>query len=200
MNTHIETHIAFSSDLNIGAEYNRLISHSKSNWILLLDHDVLLVNPEWYYICQQAISQYPDAALFTCYCNAYTKHDGNVNQRYDAPSLNDPVLDHRLFAKKLFVENQFSCRPFSGNSIGFFMLISKEKWHKAGGFRPDGIFGVDFNFVNRLRQNKFQTIIIEGLYTLHLHYRDGTWIKNKKSTKELWEEYVNHKKNRVDNQ
>lgn len=194
MSIQIETHIAFSTDLNIGAEYNRLISNSQSDWILLLDHDVLMVNPEWHYICQQAIQQYPDAALFTCYCNAYTKHNGNVNQRYDAPGLNDSVLDHRRFAKKIFTENQFKCNPFSGNSIGFFMLISKEKWRKAGGFRPNGIFGVDFNYINRLRKNKFQTYLIEGLYTLHLHYRDDAWISNKRSTKELWGEYVQSKK------
>lgn len=194
MMPHITTYIPFCTDLNIGAEYNRLISQSKTPWVLILDHDVLLVNPEWYHICQQAILQHPDTALFSCYCNSYTKHDGNVNQRYDAPPLDASVLDHRRFARQVFDQNQFNCREFSGNSIGFFMLINKDKWAAAGGFRETGIFGVDFNFINRLRKNNLSTRLIEGLYALHLHYRDGAWIENKKSTKELWHEYITQKK------
>ena len=65
----ISVHIPYSTEGNIGNSYNNIIENSKTNWILLLDHDVFLaLNAKWYEICMNTIIKH-NPALASCWTN-----------------------------------------------------------------------------------------------------------------------------------
>ena len=113
---------------------------SPHEWVLLLDHDVLLLHPSWYEVCQRAIREHPDAGLFTCFTNnVMCKHQRDPG----APAGHD-FAAHRARAKALWETHGYRCTENAKWLIaGFFTLTSKTAWAKAGGFPEEGFFGVD---------------------------------------------------------
>ena len=118
----IDVHIAYEPGGQIGADYNRIMRESPHEWILFLDHDVLLLHPSWYEVCQAAIKDHPNAGLLTCYTNNIAcKHQ----KLCDSPEGHDISL-HRARARALWRSSGNRCTENSRHLIGgFFMLTSK---------------------------------------------------------------------------
>ena len=162
----LETKIPYVSSGALGEEYNRLMSEAKTDWVLFLDHDVLLCNPHWYQICKKAIEQFPDAGMFTCYTNAIScKY-----QKTKAPSSKASIWEHLKFGEEVFNKGGFWCTPV-GVISGFFMLVSKKAWEDVGGFPANGFFKEDRGFSGRLLKKKYRIMRMNGLYVYHV-YKD----------------------------
>ena len=181
--------IPFDPEANLGREYNRIMRESQREWILFLDHDVLLLNPHWYHICSKAIEREPAAGIFTC----LTGNIGSPAQVLtDAPTDCDPISLHRQVAFKLWRQKQYLLSDITGHKIsGFFLLTSKPAWERAGGFPEGGVFGIDRAYQRRIIGSGQRIFRMDGLYVLHCRDRSsGSWIEGIKTSKELWSEYV----------
>lgn len=191
----IDTRIAFSPDGNLGAEYNRIIEESNHEWILFIDHDVLLLNPHWYLLCTKAIEQHPETGLFTC----YTNNIGGPDQKaHGCPGKEANIMEHRLHAKQLFETNQFNCSVIDGNKCsGMFLLINKSAWKAVGGFNKKGLFKLDWDFGRAVQNKNYKVMRIDGLYVYHIRDRAlGSWIEGIKTSKEVRDERMKHKDKR----
>lgn len=171
----IDVRIAYEPGGKIGQDYNRIMRETAHEWVLFLDHDVLLLHPSWYEVCQEAIRSYPKAGLFTCYTNNIACKHQKDN---DAPAGHD-ILEHRGRARELWDLHQFGATLNRKWLIaGFVMLTSKSAWEKAGGFPEDGFFGVDNEYDRRIRKAGLKTYRLDGLYCYHIRDREGeNWIE-----------------------
>jgi hypothetical protein len=156
---------------------------SAHEWVLFLDHDVLLLHPSWYEVCQRAISEHSDGGLFTCFTNNIgCKHQKDAG----APKGHD-IGAHRARARALWDANGYRCTENPKYLIGgFFMLTSKAAWQKAGlaagcveaGFPENGFFGVDNEYHRRVMKAGFKCYRMDGLYAYHIRDRQGgNWIE-----------------------
>lgn len=171
----IDIRIAYEPGAKIGQDYNRIMRETAHEWVLFLDHDVLLLHPSWYEVCQRAIREHPDAGLLTCFTNNIAcKHQKDPG----APRGHD-VAHHRARARVLWEEHGYACTENRRWLIGgFFMLTSKAAWRKADGFPEDGFFGVDNEYHHRIMKAGFKCYRMDGLYGYHLRDRQGgNWIK-----------------------
>lgn len=167
----ISTKIPYNLSGNLGAEYNRLMEESTTEWTLFLDHDVLLCNPHWYYICERVIEENPDAGMFTCYTNA-------ISCRYQvikSPKFKSTVKEHIDFAMDLFENNKYSVDEIPELS-GLFMLVKKKAWADVGGFENEGFFTIDRKFSRKIRRSDYGLYRINGLYVYHI-YKDKPKLK-----------------------
>jgi len=169
----IDVRIPFEPGARLGAEYNRIMMDSPCDWVLFLDHDVLILHPSWYAVCQEAIKKTPNAGLFTC----FTSVCGNVYQQCPGAPAGHDIKYHRIKARELWDKNGYNVTPIQKQLIaGFFMLTSRAAWRKAGGF-CEGFLGVDNDYHKRVMKAGMGVYRIDGIYAYHLRERkDGDWI------------------------
>jgi len=170
----IDTNIPYEPGGEVGQAYNRYMENA-DDWVLFLDQDVFLCNPNWYEICLDAIRFHGnEAGWITCWTNRI----GRTEQKHpDAPESND-IEEHRQFAKKLWDENGVQVTDITdmGKDLGsgFFMLTNKMVWRKVGGFK-DGFLGVDNDYHVRIRNHGFKMLRLDGLYVYHHYSREWFW-------------------------
>lgn len=165
-NPVIDVRIPFEPGKQLGFAYNRAMETIK-DWVLFLDHDVLLCNPAWYTICQEAIKQVGHKAGFiTCMTNRI----GNSAQQ-DTRCRGHDIKQHLLHSVALQMthkgklqETSITDTPFSG----FLILTHKQAWKDAGGF-TDGFLGVDNAYYRAVSNAGYKTYIIRGLYAYHIY-------------------------------
>jgi len=182
--TKIDVRIPFEPGGRLGWDYNRVMNEAKSDWVLLLDHDVFLaLNPHWYMICQKVISECEDdVGAFGCYAS----NIGNLQQRIaGSPSRNnDAIPKHIEFAKKVFDEFRYSTTQID-RITGMFMLIRKAAWKSVGGFANLRIFGADRKFSGQLIKGGWKMMRINGIYIYHFRdIRAKSWIEGEKVSRD----------------
>ncbi len=175
----IDVRIPFEPQGKLGVDYNRIMNESVHDWVLFVDHDVLLAtNLHWYHICQQAIINYSDAALFTC----YTNNIGCKYQRHEKAPKNQDIIQHREFAKYLWDTYKYNCQKIKEKGkllSGFLFLVSKKYWEIVGGFAAKGMYKEDNYYHKKLNNHKLPVYLIQGLYCYHLRDRSGnSWIED----------------------
>lgn len=187
--TKIDVRIAYEPGGRLGQDYNRIFSETPHQWVLLIDHDILLnTNPLWYTICQRAIEQHPDTGMFSCLTNAHHR----TPQRIKSSPGGLAADDHQAFARKIWEENRYRCdlvQPGT-NLAGFFMLISTDAWKSVGGFPGNGMFEEDWAFTQRLHQAGIPVRIMRGLYVLHAQRRTDSWDSEVETSKEIFEREI----------
>ncbi len=193
----IDVRIPFEPDGKLGMDYNRIMEESAQEWVLFLDHDVLIINPCWYQVCQEAIRKHPDAGIFTCWSN----NIGNKKQKSPgAPSSRHSLSLHKNHGRRVWLMYRYACSNIDPHLIGgFFLLTSKTAWQKAGRFRGTGLLGEDNEYHRRIMAAGYKAYRINGIYTVHLRERaEPTWIPGVKTTVEIWREYKKrHEKDRL---
>ena len=122
------------------------------------------------HLLESIIKENPDGKLFY----AVTNRISCDWQRNDhAPKGND-FAEHRNFGKLVSVEHKTKVKEIThpeGGS-GFFILVRKDLWEKVGGFKTDGMLGVDWNFYSRVRKAGEKIYLMPGVYLYHW-YRDN---------------------------
>ena len=183
----IDVRVPFEPNGRLGEDYNRIMEESAHEWVLFLDHDVLIVHPCWYQVCKAAIRQCPLAGIFTCWAN----NIGNKRQKWPgAPSLSHPLVRHKNLGRQIWLKYKYNLSQIDQDLIGgFFMLTSRTAWEKAGKFRGAGLLGEDNEYHRRIMAAGLKTYRIDGLYGIHLRERaEPTWIPGVKTTVEFWRE------------
>ena len=169
----INVYIPYEPEYRLGAAYNRIMQESAHEWNLLLDHDVILLNPQWYNMCQQAIlyleRESKPAGIITAMTNAFPLNfpNGYLPQiSYRSPKTTD-IAHHKQWADYLY--NRYNgiirevCWPLAFG--GCFMLTNKTAWATSGGFADE--YQCDFDYCDRLHRNGFKQYILPGLYIYH---------------------------------
>ena len=164
---NIDVHVPYKLGGNLGECYNDIMSQSK-DWVLFLDHDILLLRPEWYQCCIDAINQTGHKAGWI---SAVTNRIWCTDQKRAGAVDHDDIMEHIKFSNSLWrkykgvLRKPTSGRPFSG----FFLLTHKEAWEKTGGFM-DGFLGVDNDYYNKLLKCGYDTYIMPGVYSYHIYH------------------------------
>jgi len=162
----IEVVIPYSLDGNLGAEYNRIMENIK-DWVLFLDHDILILNKHWYRACVDAINRHGHkAGWISCMTNRIYCPD----QKCGVDVNNDNICFHIDVANGLWSKhNNKTYPPNSGVPFsGFFILTHKKAWEDAGGF-TDGFLGVDNDYYNKITGKGYETYIMPGIYSYHIY-------------------------------
>ena len=174
----IDVRIPYEPNGHLGYDYNRIMRETIYDWVLLLDHDIFLLNPNWYHICQEAIKTTPQAGLFTCRTNAH-----HTQQDTSAPA-GSSIMEHQEYAKKVWRERGMRVSRM-GKVAGFFMLVNKEAWRAVDGFPGEGMFGEDWSFSRKLNKAGWPVLCLEGLYVYHHKARTGTWVDGDVTAREV---------------
>lgn len=180
----IDVRIAFEPGARLGEDYNRIFRETEHDWVLIVDHDVLLLNPHWYTIAQHAIRSNPRAGIFTC----WTNNIGNPEQRDPiCPAADAPIREHRLHARRTFEQALFETTKIEGaRCSGMLLLIRVAAWSQAGGFPGVGMFREDWTFGRKVQQAGFEVRRMDGLYVYHVRDRsDGSWLPGEDTSKEI---------------
>ena len=169
----IDVRIPYAASGNLGEAYRETFRSTKKPWVLILDHDVLILHPNWYHVCMEAIKNHPDAGEFTCWTNVI----GGAQLDREAPGLNVSIPEQRKYARKVWDKYQYQCTLLNRKEqpiSGFFMLIKTEAFNKVSCL--DGFFHVDWDLKNRLVGAGYSTYRIDGLYAYHFRDRCPSWI------------------------
>ena len=165
MNPFIEVVIPYEVTARLGESYNRTMRKA-DDWVLFLDHDSYVCNPDWYDICLSVVERVGHkAGVITAVCN----RTANAEQKDRGAPLTNNLEDHYRRAKQLYKEHGLAFRDAMVNPqfTGFFILTHKKAWIDAGGFHEDG-FHVDGRYCDKVREKGYRMIVIPGLYFYHL--------------------------------
>lgn len=175
MRRHLPVIIPFMEEQSIGRAYNREMERLDNHgWAVLMDYDVMIMNPHWHAICCNAIEKVGhNAGIITCYTN---RIGCKVQQ---APGVDQDCFDmryHREFAKRLWKKLSGRVRDHTATRgcrfSGMFMLISKAVWKRVGGFKTDSFFHVDVDFYDKVKRHGYHTYLMEDLYVFHMYLRE----------------------------
>jgi len=163
------------SRTNIGEAYNRLMK-TVDDWVCFLDHDILQLNPSWYYMCLSAIERVGHTAGWI---TGVTNAIACPNQLCaDAPK-NQNIEFHMKFAKQQYKKfgdhlHLIDPKKCGLEFSGFMILTHKQAWEKTGGFM-DGFLGVDNNYFRRVTGAGYKTYVMPGLYMYHTYGLKKLW-------------------------
>ena len=177
MSEHIPVLIPFMPGKRVGAAYNREIQRlDRGQWFILIDYDVMIMNPYWHEICEDAIMRFGHVCgLFSCYTN-------RIGCKLQvAPGVDKSNIDchdmlfHRKRALELYKTREGKVRDVTESTqefSGFFMLSNKTVWEKVGGFDTSSFFHIDRYYCRGVRKAGYRTMIIESLYCYHAYLRE----------------------------
>lgn len=154
--------------MQLGQAYNRAME-TVSDWVLFLDHDVLILNPHYYEMLMHAVKTVGHKAGWV---SGVTNRIANGWQNRRPAEDPDDLAHHMDHAKKLYQRHGNELIDSTGKQqayCGFFILTHKQAWKDAGGFL-DG-FWVDRQYCEALWTAGYQTYIMPGLYCFHYRTR-----------------------------
>lgn len=180
MSLVFEKHLVFGQGRNLGAHYNETMRNAKTPWVLLLDHDVLLgVSKHWFSAACGAIEWADDKKVGLIVCRGRC-HMG-FQLCHGAPGVEDSILKHIRFAKKLWKKEGPMVEIIPPPVSGFFFLVRKQCWKEVGGFVEGKFEQTDYAFSKAIHRAGWQIALLKGLYCAHV------W-KEVKQTK-LWRDW-----------
>ena len=155
----------FSPEMDLGKAYNTAMALlPEDGWAVFMDHDIMFTTVNWYAQVAEAITRHP-TGTFTGVTNRIWNR---WQQAAETVRLPDDVAVHRK-AGEARVANQTIAdvtdqRPGWG---GMLIIISKETWHFAGGFREGGMGCVDHLIHQAVAASGRRVYVIHGLYVYH---------------------------------
>lgn len=170
----IQVIIPWGKNGNLGAAYNRLMDNVE-DWVCFLDHDVLMLNPNWYHMCLNAIARVGDRAGWI---TGVTNAIANPYQLQSGAPKSDKILNHMEYAKQLY--DKYGEKLVLVDSqpphffSGFMILTHKKVWQDVAGF-IDGFLGVDNEYHKALLRCGYQAYVMPGLYMYHLYHSKKKW-------------------------
>lgn len=103
-----------------------------------------------------------------------TRIYGNTGQQEPNSPECDSISEHFLFSKSMGYLLVFLWQYITRIS-GFFMLVNKQAWEKAGGFPGKEMFKEDWGFSHRVSKAGYRLMLINGLYVYHMKKRSGSF-------------------------
>jgi len=169
-NNYIDVRIPWEPNKRLGYACNRMFK-TVSNWGLILDWDVFLLNVNWYDLMLNAIKKVPNAGLISCrtsriYCPL---------QKYDIPRADtDNIATHINISET--VEQNYSgsivdVTDYPYQLSGFLFLTRRKVWDEVGGVPDDMFLGMDNEYSLRVKMAGYRIYIMQDLYVFHNYKR-----------------------------
>lgn len=167
--------IPWSQTKQIAEAYNSFMELLPDNdWAVFCDGDMMFSTPYFGRQIYDIIAQYPECRLFGAVTNRLWT---NQQTPEGVDPANNDLYYHREIGAKLFNEHYAEVVDISDWNqnkalSGVCMIIKKELWKKVGGFRGQGILGIDNHFFRDCQKIKEKILLCQGLYVIH-NYRNG---------------------------
>jgi GT2 family glycosyltransferase len=166
--------IPWNREKNLGVYYNDVCNRLKENeFACFIDGDAMFLHKFYGNQLEDIIAKYPECGLFTCPASRM----GCIWQRIEGLQNTDDITYHREIAKMLYATKYDSITDVSNVHRmhvlgGVLILISKKVWRKLGGFKTEGILGVDNDIHWRAMDHNEKVYLMNGVYLYHW-YRGG---------------------------
>jgi GT2 family glycosyltransferase len=140
------------------------------DWACFIDGDAMFLHSDFGHKLEAVIKDNPDCELFSCVTNRVATDYQLRPGLYET----DNIRRHKQEANINWTCFKTRCSDITNHSpiSGVLILLSKSQWLKAGGFKEDGILGVDNSIHYRVRDTGGKVKLIEGFYVYHW-YRGG---------------------------
>lgn len=166
----------FAIDKNLAHAYNAEFERCPDgDWLCVRDHDTLFLTHDAINIMHEYIVKYPDAGIFTAFCNRI--HPLAVNQLFLGSPSNDFDVKNWAFRAKIQAMTETTVTEIKHPISGFLMLISKKTWQQVGGFTGAGCLGVDNTFSDKVLVSGKKIYRMDRLVVWHTYRIDN--IKDK---------------------
>jgi GT2 family glycosyltransferase len=175
MRIHIKT--PFDEEKNLGRAYNKAFEDiEESDWVCLIDHDVLFLTPDAINLMYEYVRSYPDTGIFTCYTNRI--HPLACDQLLNGQLSENFNID--FHTQLAYNQKRFGIHVTEINHVisGFLMLVSKRTWNKIKFPEHGKCLGVDNLFSQAVLNEGKKIYRMDSLYVWH-SYRLVNGIKDK---------------------
>ena len=164
MEMWIDIRIPYGPNHQLAKAYNKAMSESVSEWVILLDHDVYLaLNPHWYEMCVNAAKTVSeDVGMITCVTYNRNGFDLVVDKT-------DDISIQQQYAYQLFQKYGDELEEANTHKLaGFFMLVRKSTWENIK-FEDQGkgVNKIDHNWCKRVMDSGQKIMLMKGLYIFH---------------------------------
>jgi hypothetical protein len=173
----METKVFFTQVWDNSKNYARYANEFMSllpddSYACITDGDVMFLNSDYGNIIYEYTQKYPLSTL-----TARTNRIACPYQKLAGVNVNNhDIVYHKRLAQiqttKLYTITDVSKEIYPMS--GMLMVIKKSVWEEVGGFKGDGLLGIDNNFFTALQQHNKQILVMEGLYIYHQYRIDGS--------------------------
>lgn len=176
--------IPYSLSKNIGKAYNHECDRlpDDNDWICFTDGDARFVTPYYGHQLHSIIQRYPDCKLFTAVTNRVGTEYQCIPNMWDVEEYDKHVKKgHQLY--ELYnteCEDITHKEPLSGVVI----LIQKSEWKRVGGFKENGMLGIDNAIHKNVKEQGGKVMLMKGVYVFH-YYRGGKRDRTPENKKHL---------------
>ena len=153
------------------------LSHD-DDWVVFTDRDVWFPHPKYGDIID-GYSKNQEYGLLTCFTNRIGNSYQCQNGKYWKVESN---LEHVEIANKMFDDYGYEILDITNKRrmSGMLIMLKKSTWKSSGGFKEDGLLGVDNTILMNVRSSGGKAGLMMGVYVWH-YYRNG----NKKDKSHL---------------
>lgn len=144
---------------------------NKSDWLVLMDGDVMLLQPDFGEQLQEYIDRFPDTGMFTCYasrCSYGYQVPPGVDQE------NPNMLYHKMISDKCRDMYQGTVKEIETRIAGHLMMIKKSTWTailpelRSRILRKNKkVLGVDTQITWAILKSGRSVRLMKGVYVLH---------------------------------
>lgn len=170
--------IPYDTSKNIGKSYNEAFNGLNDNdFVCFMDGDTIFLDSHFGSKIEQILNENPQINAATCLTNRVAC-EWQVWDRVNW--FNENMLDHNRITEDVWKRFGTQVKDVTNNQLmsGVMILLRKETWKKIGGFKEDGMLGVDNDIHQKLIDNNEKLWLLNGIYVYH-KYRFGD-ISNKK--------------------
>ena len=165
-------HTPYAINTNIGNYYNHAmeITPKDDDWVVFTDRDVWFPHPHYGHIIQK-YSETKEYGLLTCMTNRVGEDYQTWSKRHWKEESN---AKHVEIAKETYDIHGTKIVDITNKTplSGMLIMIKKSTWKNSGGFKEDGMLGVDNAIHNSVREIGERVGLMTGLYVWH-YYRNG---------------------------
>lgn len=163
--------VPYAVNKSIATAYNEAIARVTGfEWILLTDADVMFLTPDYGHLIAQVIRENPRAGLITCFTNRV----GPTRQRTPEGIMSEPSL---LKLREMALEHRrkfgAAVSTITPPVSGMFLLFHKKTWEAVGGFKGEGMLGVDWRFSKEIHAAGLPILRMDGLFVAHFYRLDS---------------------------
>ena len=178
----IRTSIVWNTDKNIGVSYNKEMESlpSDDDFRCFIDGDACFTTDFWGKQLEDIVSKYKNCGCFV----GVTNRIGCLWQRVEGVDWdNNDMAYHRKVGNIMFDTRytditDVSNVPKGEVQGGVLILLKKSVWKRVGGFKENGILGIDNDLHWKLQDHNEPVYMMNGVYVYHW-YRGG-YMTNKK--------------------
>lgn len=169
--------IPYSQEKNLGKAYNDAMRLAlPSQWICLMDYDVMLLTPDAGNILHKYAQIADKQSVLTCYTNRLSP--AAKMQLLDGKVSDDSNIRNHILLAENQKKDLYKLDEIPVDISGFLMMINKELWDEMKFDDDLKCLGVDTDYSIKMRHTKRKIYRMSGLYAFH-QYRITKDIKDK---------------------